>query len=179
MSPNTPAAATATTGGVAVVRLRRVYNADTGRTRVIVNPPMLVLVLPEPPSLNEMIRLAKQRTRRSRTGGWMRRSLPVVYDQALEAYELAAVAMLRTQGVKPPREPWAQWRITAIAFRLHSLRDPVELRASLKWPVDLLVRQGYVADDGPRELVSVCEPEQCIDRANRGVTITVEEYCAA
>jgi hypothetical protein len=35
---------------------------------------MLTFDLPLPPSLNEMLALAKKRTRRSRAGGWMRKS---------------------------------------------------------------------------------------------------------
>lgn len=133
----------------------------------------LVLDLPEPPSFNAMIELAKKRTRRSRTGGFMRRALPVVYDQALEAYELEALAALRTQGVRRPPAPWPRWRIVAVHFRLHQLRDWVELHSSLKWPVDVLVRQRFVADDSPRELAPPPTPTQEVARARRGVTLTI------
>lgn len=134
----------------------------------------LVLELPEPPSLNAMLDLAKQRTRRTRTGGWMKRALPVVYDQELEAYELRALATLRTQGIRPPADPWPRWVLVAAHFRLHSLRDPIELQASLKWPVDVLVRGGFVADDSSRELVATpSAPTQVIARADRGVTLMI------
>lgn len=136
-------------------------------------PCVLTIVLPEPPSLNAMIDLAKQRTRRSRSGGWMRRSLPVVYDQEKEKYELTCLAVARGQKLAPPAEPWARWRIERAAFRLHQLRDPLELLAGLKWTVDWLVSQGYVADDGPSYLLHTPYPEQRIERADRGVTITI------
>jgi hypothetical protein len=131
------------------------------------------LVMPEPPSLNQMIDMAKRRTRRSRTGGWMRKSLPVVYDQRLETYELECLAALRIAGIRLPVAPWPRWCLEAAEFRLHSLRDPVELLASLKWPVDALVRLGFVAGDSPRELLGTPVPTQVIDRGNRGVTLTI------
>lgn len=135
----------------------------------------LVLVLPESPSFNAMLDLAKKRTRRSRTGGWMKRSLPVVYDQELEAYELRCLAALRGAGVTAPAVPWPRWRLDAAEFRLQRLRDPIELLASLKWPVDVLVRLGFVADDSPRELVATPVPTQVIDQKNRRVTLTLSE----
>lgn len=134
----------------------------------------VTITLPEPPSLNQMLDLAKRRTRRTRNGGWMKRSLPVVYDQRLEAYEVEAMAALRTQGVKPPREPWHRWRLVSAHFRLANLRDWTELMASLKWPVDVLVRQGYVADDSPKEMAPPPTPTQEIVRGNRGVVLRIE-----
>lgn len=135
----------------------------------------LVLELPEPPSLNAMLALAKRRTRKTRTGGWMKRSLPVVYDQALERYELETVAALRTQRVKPPAVPWPRWRVVSVDFRLANVRDWGELLASLKWPLDVLVRQGFVADDSPRELEPPPCPTQRVDRKRRGVTLVIED----
>jgi hypothetical protein len=133
----------------------------------------LTLELPEPPSLNEMIELAKKRTRRSRTGGWMKKTLPVVYDQEKERYELECHAVTRNAGIFPPHVPWPRWELTAVEFRLHNVRDYIELQSSLKWPIDWLVSAGYVANDSPRELADVAKPVQRIERANRGVTITI------
>jgi hypothetical protein len=137
------------------------------------DPHRLVLNLPEPPSLNVMIDLAKKRTRRSRTGGWMKKSLPVVYDQAKETYELECLAATRSAGVHAPREPWPRWRIEAAEFRLHSLRDTLELLAGLKWSVDWLVHAGFVTNDSPRELRGLPDPVQRIARTNRGVSLTI------
>ncbi len=133
----------------------------------------LVLELPEPPSLNVMIDLAKQRTRRSRTGGWMKRSLPVVYDQRKEAYELECMVSTRNAGIFPPREPWGSWKIEAVEFRLHQLRDTLELIAGLKWAVDWLVHAGFVTNDSPRELRGLPDPVQRVERKHRGVTLTI------
>lgn len=129
----------------------------------------MIFRLDEPPSLNEMIRLAKMRVR-------MGRDLkPLVYDSRKQAYETKALADLRVQGLFPPREPWARWRIDAVEFRLHALRDPVELFSSLKFPVDALVKGRYVADDGPHQLLSIPIPVQRIDRKNRGITLTISK----
>lgn len=136
----------------------------------------LELVLPLPPSLNEMIALAKRRTRRTRDGGWMRRALPVVYDQHLEQYELEAVAALRRQGVRPPSQPWSRWRLVSAHLRVHNLRDWTELLASLKWPVDLLVRQRFVVNDSPREMAPPPIPTQAIERARLGITLVIEPW---
>jgi hypothetical protein len=120
-----------------------------------------------------MLDLAKQRTRRSRTGGWMKKSLPVVYDQQKEAYELQCLAALRGIGISPPSAPWPRWRLESAEFQLHRLRDPIELLASLKWPVDFLVAAGFVAGDSPRELIDTPTPRQVIDQKNRRVTLTI------
>jgi hypothetical protein len=135
----------------------------------------LRIVLPEPPSLNIMIDLAKKRTRRTRNGGWMKRTLPVVYDQEKETYELLCLAVSREQKVQPPPAPWERWRLERASFRLRMLRDPLELLAGLKWTVDWLVRQGFVADDGPNHLLHIPLPEQRIERSDRGVTIEISE----
>ncbi len=132
--------------------------------------------LPLPPSLNEMLALAKKRTRRSRTGGWMKRSLPVVYDQHLEEYEDRCVAALRVQGIAPPASPWRRWKLEVATFHVHNLRDWTELLASLKWPIDVLVRQRYVVNDSPREMAAPPIPSQVINRRCPGVTLTIAPW---
>lgn len=133
----------------------------------------ITLTLPEPPSLNEMIDLAKKRTRISRTGGWMKKSLPIVYDQAKEDYELRCLAAFREAGHRLPETPIARWTLDTAHFRVHGRRDLLELLAGLKWTVDWLVHAGIVANDGPDDLLSIPRPTQVIDRAHRSVTITV------
>lgn len=135
----------------------------------------LELSLPLPPSLNEMLDLAKQRTRRTSSGGCMKTSRPMVYDNHLKAYELHAISVLRLAGFTPPSAPFPRWRLARAAFYLHNLRDPIELMASLKWPVDALVRYRVVENDSPRELVDVCIPTQSIDRKSPRVLLTIQE----
>lgn len=135
----------------------------------------LELVLPEPPSLNVMLDLAKRRTRRTRDGHWTKRPLPIVYDNAKHDYEVACLAAIRSTRVWLPPEPWPRWRIDAIAFRLHQLRDPLELIAGLKWVVDWLVKIDALANDSTKELLSVPIPTQHVDRKHRGITLTISE----
>jgi hypothetical protein len=157
-------------------RARAALEATTPRPQPAVALPdpaprqPLVLALEEPPALNVMLDLAKER----------RRGRSVVYAEAKRAYETRVVAAVREQGYPPPAVPWARWRLTRAAFRLHQLRDPLELLAGLKWPIDALVAGGWLADDSPRHLRGIPDPEQVIDRDRRGVTviITPEDDCA-
>lgn len=134
------------------------------------------LDLPEGPSINRMIALATKRSRRTRNGGWMKKAMPgILYDQALEDYGQKCEAALRQAGIRPPPLPMHAWRITRLHFRLHALRDPLELAAGAKWACDYLVRAGWAVDDGPAQLVDVAKPTQEINRRDRGISIEIEE----
>jgi hypothetical protein len=98
----------------------------------------LTLELPEPPSLNRMIDLAKQRTRRSRTGGFMKRALPVVYDQAKETYELECLAAVRTAKVRLPVAPWARWTIESVELPAASAARSARAARRPEMDVDLV-----------------------------------------
>lgn len=124
----------------------------------------LVIELAEPPALNEMLDLAKQRDRRGR---------PTVYAMTKARYETGVAVAARRQGFPPPRVPWPRWRLERAAFRLHQLRDPLELLAGLKWCVDALVTGGWLAGDSPRHLRGIPDPDQVIDRGNRGVSLAI------
>lgn len=127
----------------------------------------ITLTLPEPPSLNVMIDMAKQRV------AVRGRGLPIVYDRNKDRYGLLCTKAMRESGVKPPRDPWPRWEMTAAHFRLHNLRDPFELLAGLKWVVDWLVESGFATNDSPREVPSIPKPTQEIARQSRGITITI------
>lgn len=132
------------------------------------------LTLPEPPSLNAMLELAMKRTRRTSTGGWLKKAIPgLVYTQHHDAYKTLCTKAMRDAGIKPPREPWPRWEMTSAHFRLHNARDPFELLAGLKWVVDWLVEIGFATNDSPREVPSIPKPTQEIARKNRGITITI------
>jgi hypothetical protein len=149
------------------------YSARNNREGRV--PERLTLQLPEPPSFNRMIEFAKKRTRRARNGGWMKRSLPVVYDQELENYVTLCLAAVRQAGIRPPRLPWHLWRLEEMHFRLHNERDWLELAAGAKWAVDVLVHGGFVLDDSPREMERPTNwPTQEIARKDRGLRITIE-----
>lgn len=136
----------------------------------------LTLVLPEPPTINEMIDLAKKRTRVTKHGTWMKVARPIVYDNAKHDYELLCLQAIREAGIKIPRTPWAKWTLNAAHFRVHSLRDPIELLSALKWPVDWLVSAGFVENDSPRELLDTPKPTQEIIRNARSVTLTLSSF---
>jgi hypothetical protein len=126
--------------------------------------------------MNKMLALAKQRTRRGSRGGWNKRSAPLVYDNAKKKYQLECLREVRAQGLKPPKDPWSYWAIESACFRLHTLRDPTELAAGLKWVCDFFVQQGYVADDSPRQLhIPKKWPSQVIMRRSRGLDITIKQ----
>jgi len=127
---------------------------------------ILTIELPVPPSLNEMIDLAKQRSVRR---------IPVIYNKERERYETRSLVALSHQRIVAPPDPWPRWRIVSAHFRLHNLRDWVELMASLKWPVDVLVTQRFVVDDSPRELLPPPIPTQVINRRQPGVILQIAE----
>lgn len=127
----------------------------------------LILQLPEPPSINEMLDMAKERVRRGR-------KIVPRYWLEQQQYKQQAVTALLIARVPRPVEPWARWSIVEAHFALHALRDRVELFAGLKWPVDLLVSLGFVTQDSPRELLITCQPTQVIARTARGVRLTIQ-----
>ncbi|BAH39280.1 hypothetical protein GAU_2238 [Gemmatimonas aurantiaca T-27] len=135
---------------------------------------VVCVTLPLPPGFNGMLDLAKKRTRRTRNGGWMKRSLPVVYDQHLERYEIEMLATLHQAGVRPPAIPWDAWALPRAHFRLDAHRDRIEMLGGLKWPVDALVRQGYFKDDSHNVLVEICVPTWEVNPARSGVDVYLE-----
>jgi hypothetical protein len=130
------------------------------------------ITLPEPPAFNAMIESAKRTTRRTPSGGWLKKAIPLYYIEQRE-YREAAERQLNAAGHVAPAEPWKKWAIVRVDFRLHQRRDATELLAAMKWPVDLLVDLGWVADDSPDELTIECLPTQVVDRLARGVDLYI------
>lgn len=129
------------------------------------------VILSEPPSLNEMLDMAKERMRvQTKTGA---RVLPVVYARRKVTYETKVLGEMRKQGVFPPSEPWTRWKVEDVVLRRRNLLDVIEALACLKWPIDSLVKGGYVSGDSPRELAVPPMLHQRIDRGNRGITLTI------
>ena len=137
---------------------------------------LLTLEVEEPPTVNAMLTLAKRRTRKGPHGVWMQRPQSA-YWVAQQEYQARFADSLRQQmaaaGVPWPEAPWPKWRIVSAHYRVHQLRDPLELPAGLKWAADALVAAGLVADDSPRELSPPPAPTQEVQRRNRGVTLTI------
>lgn len=118
----------------------------------------ITLQLPLPPTVNEMIDLAKKRTRQTWNGTWLRSAQPIVYNNAKTAYGMKCAAAAATQGVTRPVLRWTRWAIVDVTYEAPNDMDPIERRARLKWPVDWLVANGWVKNDSGRELVEVVEP---------------------
>lgn len=136
-------------------------------------PAPLVLVLPEPPTVNRMVWLAKRTTRRGPAGKWLQRPVSRYWVEEQDYFNAclsvwAAIPLAARRGL-----PWARWRIVSAHFRLHQRRDWVELSAGLKWPVDWLKHAGIVADDSPDHLAPTPTPTQEVDQRNRGVVLTI------
>lgn len=68
--------------------------------------------------------------------------------------------------------PMNKARIT-VKLYTWSTMDTDNLMARLKWPVDWLVKAGYLVDDDPTHLEWIM-PTQKIDRKNRRVVINLD-----
>ena len=69
--------------------------------------------------------------------------------------------------------PLPKARIRATLY-VWSEMDGDNLMARLKWPVDWLVKNGYLVDDSPRHLEWEM-PKQVVDRKDRRIEIELEE----
>ena len=133
----------------------------------------LTLVLPEPPTVNAMLALARKMTRRGPAGAWMQKPQSR-YWVAQQEYFLACTAAARQQRAPIPAEPWPAWRVVGAELRVFHLHDYVEAGAKLKWPIDWLKHAGIVADDSPRHLLEPPPaPTQRVARGARGLTLTI------
>lgn len=75
---------------------------------------------------------------------------------------------------KPPRKVWDQATIT-VEMYVWSLMDLDNAFARLKWPLDWLSIQGYIADDRIRNLKYSAFPTQEVDRKNQRLVLTLEK----
>lgn len=130
------------------------------------------LTFPEPPTFNAMIKLAGQRTREGPKGERLKRVVPLYWVQQ-QRYKALACAQLDASGWRPPPVVWRKVSIVRAQFHLHQQRDPVELLAGLKWPIDLLVDREFLVDDSPTHLTIETVPEQVINRAQRVVHLWI------
>ena len=139
----------------------------------------LALHLPEPPTINAMLGLARKKTRRGPGGMWMRTAQSKYwveqqdYQLAVRAELACALGLLARAGHRLPPQPWSRWHIVAAHFRVHGRRDPLERAAGLKWAVDALVEAALVVDDSDDELAPPPPTTQEVARRDRGVTLTI------
>jgi hypothetical protein len=75
---------------------------------------------------------------------------------------------------KPPSKVWEQATIT-VEMYVWSLMDLDNAFARLKWPLDWLSINGYIADDRIRNLHYSGFPEQEVDRKDQRLVITLEK----
>ena len=122
----------------------------------------VAFTLPEPPSMNAMLGYAKS---------WKGRKY---YVKQQEYRDAASLAMDKADWENEGPWPWKRWAIKHVHFRLWNRRDPLELLAGLKWVADLLIDEGWVAEDTEDHLVYIAYPTQEIDRKNRGVDLVIE-----
>lgn len=73
----------------------------------------------------------------------------------------------------PEPEPFVGRAVIKAHLVTWSTMDGDNLMARMKWPVDWLVKRGYLVDDSPTYLVWVM-PTQEIGRKNRRIEITLE-----
>ncbi len=130
------------------------------------------LTFPEPPTFNAMIKWAQRRTRTGPKGEYLKKTVPEYWVQQ-QRYKALASAQLDAQGWRRAQVTWRRITIVKTEFRVHQLRDKVELFAGLKWPVDLLVDQGFLVDDAPAYLDIEEKPEQIVDRTTRCVHLWI------
>lgn len=130
------------------------------------------LMFPEPPTFNAMIKLAHRRTRTGPKGEFLKKTVPEYWVQQ-QRYKALASRQLDAQGWRRAEVTWRKIAIERVEFRLVQKRDPIELFSGLKWPMDLLVDQGFLIDDGPEHLVIETQPTQVIARGMRCVYVWI------
>jgi Holliday junction resolvase RusA-like endonuclease len=88
------------------------------------------------------------------------------------AYQTNALILMAMES-KIPAKPLPKARVTATLY-VHQRMDADNLFARLKWPLDCLVRSGWLEDDGPDHLEWAAMPTQVVDRKNPRIEITLE-----
>lgn len=86
-----------------------------------------------------------------------------------EQYEERAWYWCADARQRPPRTPLPTATLRATLY-VHNIMDTDGAVARLKWPVDFLVKGGWLTDDNPKVLTWTI-PEQAIDRKNPRVEI--------
>lgn len=115
---------------------------------------MATLELPMPPNManSRMHWRAKDRKRR-------------------EYYTHATTVLLLGLGV--PKRPIVKARVRVTLY-VWAMMDYDNMMARLKWPLDVLVKSGWLEDDGPDHLEFAEMPTQVVDRKNQRVAIELE-----
>jgi hypothetical protein len=124
-------------------------NLDTQAT-------ILRFEFPLPPAHNEQLDLNSKFTFLGR------KRVPIYWLKHKEFEDWCDNLELAHKLPPAPPEPWSVWRIESAEFtfakagkhrQTAAKRDPLELYCGLKWPVDWLVKRGYVKGDSLSELM--------------------------
>lgn len=118
------------------------------------------LVMPLPPSLTN--------SGKGRSRHW--RSLRHEKHQYWDALDIRQALKIIPP---PPAEPIEHAEASA-TFYLWNLMDDDGAMARLKWPLDWLVKRGYLVDDSRKHLTWDGLPEQFIDRKNQRIVLTLK-----
>ena len=99
----------------------------------------------------------------------------VTHRKKKEYYERAGLRLLgysaATVGRGPYRLPLPRRQTLTATLYLWSKCDPDNATARLKWPIDCLVKFGWLVDDNEKWLDFTELPKQVIDRKNMRVVI--------
>ncbi len=115
----------------------------------------MIFVLPLPPNI-----------------GNLRAHWRVKNRQKHEYWLLCDIAMRLKWPVRG--QPWTKATISA-HFYVWNLMDDDNAMSRVKFPVDWLVRQGYIVDDSRKVLTWSGLPDQTIDRSDQRLVLTLEE----
>lgn len=126
----------------------------------------------EPPAFNAMLLLQSQYTHDGPDGRRMKKAQRRYWVEQ-QKYKARAWRELDAMGWRAPETPWQRVALVRAHFRLHSLRDKVELLSSIKWPIDLFVQLQYLQNDAPNYLEIEALPTQEVKRDLRGVDLWI------
>jgi hypothetical protein len=102
------------------------------------------------------------------------------YSQMHQYWSTLDFGVIAGKVPRPPRTPYQRVRLDV---ELHHNRemDHDGAEARLKWPLDWLVRNGYIADDSPRhiERVGLVRQVHCRKDADRKLVLTLTPIAEA
>ncbi len=144
-----------------------------------VAPTTLKFTFPLPPAHNRQLDLNSKFTFLGR------KRVPLYWLEHKQFEEHCDNLELAHRLPPPPPEPWGVWRIDSAEFTFDksgkagkgapAKRDPLELYCGLKWPVDWLVKRGYVKGDSLSELMlPLPAPQIVLDGDEAKVVVVIQ-----
>lgn len=118
---------------------------------------ILRITVPLPPSTNKMNELLSSSLHGKQ------------YAKVKNKYKENAMLQLLAFGHRKPGQPWERIALMQYHFRLASLRDEMELPASCKWPLDMLVQAQWFRNDSPKHFKVEALPTYEYTASNHGI----------